>query len=342
VFSSNNAYTARKLSEYKALKGHLQILRMDNVSPAVAHAVLSKELHNVKLKDTAALPDKKKAAAVSSASNDDMGLWTMLRRIRELSSTFTKSSSSSKQDSKSEAKQQADEVVTKTNIDGDECNEEREKLIWDAVKLLGGHPADLDSLVVRCRSGSSLPNALGDMVAESRDAVVQRGFGSKLFQDESGFAWTQPQLWNTIQRISATPDANATYDELLYKVFKGDELALRGLIKSSLIRFVGSSSTVDGDGSRVQLVEAGSPLLRHTFDRLNRDADFFKGMNNLHYNKLIAKQHAIVSALEDELIKVEQTPRGGNASRRVISENIQRKLAKEQKLLMEYESKLVA
>lgn len=132
------------------------------------------------------------------------------------------------------------------------------------------------------------------MLGESEQKIRSEGFGNKLTATTT--KWTQVQLWKTIKLL--VDHDYVPYDDLLFKVFGGDNEALKSLIEDNLLgiskdkgsRLVSSPSTLYHSAFRNMLANG---RLRLMMDMQEKKSDLNKDLDE-------------VQKIEDELTKLQR------------------------------------
>ena len=184
----------------------------------------------------------------------------------------------------------------------------------EAVSILGGRYSDLLSLVRQLESGASPMEAAEEIVNQSIGIVK-----SLMFSDGKDTRWNRTQLWQTLSMLvdvharskargedglssekgmqKRTPRDWVGYDDCLFNIFQGDDLALRGLVRADLLRIESRLNEQDR-------LRAGSPVLLEAFCRLRGTAKFGAGMDILVAKAMVEKEQKKIAEVEDEISKV--------------------------------------
>ena len=183
-----------------------------------------------------------------------------------------------------------------------------------AVSILGGRYSDLLSLVRQLESGASPLEAAEEIVNQSIGIVK-----SLIFTDSKDVKWNRVQLWQTLSMLvdvnersrkrgaaGLTSEKGAKmlsprdwlgYDDCLFNVFQGDDIALRGLVRADLLRIESRVNAQDR-------LRAGSPVLMEAFRRLRASDKFSAGMDIAVAKAMVDKEQKKIGEAEEELQRV--------------------------------------
>jgi len=178
---------------------------------------------------------------------------------------------------------------------------------------------DLASLVDRTRNGKTIHEAVEDMVAEARRDMVVRGYGMKLFQESTGKAWTQCQLWKVMKllnKVPSSPILDNKYSNILISTFEGDEEALKALVSENILALQSTNiqhpvAVTDPSRFEERTVVAGSPLLGAAMKSLVNDEKFVTMMDNLLLKSDMKKYKQEVDDIEAELVRLQEAKFNG-------------------------------
>ena len=144
----------------------------------------------------------------------------------------------------------------------------------EQVKKLGGRMVDLETLVYKVRTGSTIKDAVDDIVLRNVVELRKAAFGDDE-QDAKSLSWSRVQAWKIVSELAKHGEVSRlrfqflsdltiqlSYAKLLQNFpFKGNEQALKAMEEHELI----SVSYVDG---RAESVRPGKPVFRYAFQRL--------------------------------------------------------------------------
>ncbi|KAG8967252.1 mitochondrial escape protein 2 [Tulasnella sp. 419] len=168
-----------------------------------------------------------------------------------------------------------------------------DEISW--INRLGGRASDLDTLTHKVRNGSSIKDAVEDIIARGVGELRKAAFGDDE-DDAKNLAWTREQAWGVLQQL-AKHDEIPYAEVLLEFPFKGDESALRGMEHAELI----SITTIDG---LPVCIKPGKPVYRFVFSRLVNDPIFHAVQDIAFNNKAIAAEEKTIQQCEDEMLKL--------------------------------------
>ena len=193
-------------------------------------------------------------------------------------------------------------------------SEELRDETMSAVSILGGRYSDLLSLVRQLESGASPLEAAEEIVNQSIGIVK-----SLIFTDSKDVKWNRVQLWQTLSMLVDVNERSRKrgaaglstekgghilsprdwlgYDDCLFNVFQGDDLALRGLVRADLLRIESRVNAQDR-------LRAGSPVLMEAFRRLRSSNKFSAGMDILVAKAMVEKEQKKIGEAEEELQRV--------------------------------------
>ena len=201
-----------------------------------------------------------------------------------------------------------------SGVKKEQMPEELKEETMKAVSILGGRYSDLLSLVRQLESGASPLEAAEEIVNQAIGIVK-----ALIFSDNKDAKWSKVQLWQTVTMLvdvnnkskvrgeaglsaekgaaTFTPRDWVGYDDCLFNVFQGDDVALRGLVRADLLRI--ESRINDQDRLR-----AGSPVLMEAFRRLRSSEKFGAGMDIIAAKAMVEKEQKKIAEVEDEMGKV--------------------------------------
>lgn len=173
--------------------------------------------------------------------------------------------------------------------------------IESAVSIIGGHISDLETLIVRFRSGKGITESVSEMLDDAKKQLLLRGFGGKLGSVSTGNKWTKTQLWSTMKALSN--GAPADYFTLLDTIFEGDEEPLHSLVKQNIL----SMSIQQTAGRESKLVRAHSPLTQRAFQELLNDTKIKMRMEKLITDEKAGLVKKDIRDVEEELLRLAKT-----------------------------------
>ncbi|KAG8884079.1 mitochondrial escape protein 2 [Tulasnella sp. 331] len=163
------------------------------------------------------------------------------------------------------------------------------------IGRLGGRANDLDALVHKVQNGSTVRDAVEDIIARGVGELRKIAFGDDV-EDTKNLPWKQEQAWAVLKRL-AKDDEISYADVLLEFPFKGDESSLREMEHAELITI----ATQDGLPIAIR---PGKPVYRYVFQRLANDR-IFNAVQDIAYSKsAIAAEEAAIRKIEEELIQL--------------------------------------
>ena len=139
------------------------------------------------------------------------------------------------------------------------------------IAKLGGRMIDLEAVVYKVRTGSTIHDAVDDIVLRTVVELRKLAFGDDA-EDAKNLPWTRAQAWKIVSelakgkevscRLCQEADVKISYAKLLQEFpFKGAESSLKALEGHDLI----STSSYEGRPSRVK---PGKPVFRYAFEAL--------------------------------------------------------------------------
>ncbi|WWC69163.1 uncharacterized protein I206_103099 [Kwoniella pini CBS 10737] len=160
------------------------------------------------------------------------------------------------------------------------------------IAKLGGRMVDLETLVYKVRTGTSLKDAVDDIILRNTVELRKAAFGDDS-EDAKSLPWNRSQAWKVVKELASKGEIS--YAQLLQDFpFKGAEQALKALEEHELV----SVSYIDGRASKVR---PGKPVFRYAFEALVNDP-IFKASNQIEYNTtLINKAENDIKTYENEL-----------------------------------------
>ncbi|KAK4684547.1 U4/U6 small nuclear ribonucleoprotein PRP31, partial [Tremellales sp. Uapishka_1] len=174
------------------------------------------------------------------------------------------------------------------------------------VAKLGGRMVDLETLVYKVRTGSTIQDAIDDIILRNVVELRKQAFGDDT-EDAKALAWTRSQAWKVVSELAK--HGETSYANLLQEFpFKGAESSLKALEEHELV----SVTYVDGRASKVK---PGKPVFRYAFEDLVNDP-VFKASCQIEYNTaLIAKAESDIKTYETELTTLKTiTSDGGDSA----------------------------
>ncbi|WVO14164.1 hypothetical protein L204_101795 [Cryptococcus depauperatus] len=164
----------------------------------------------------------------------------------------------------------------------------------DSVQIskLGGRMVDLENLVSKVRLGSSINDAVNEIILRNVIELRKAAFGDDS-EDAKGLPWSRAQAWKIVSELAK--NAEIPYAKLLQEFpFKNTEHSLKALEEHELV----SVSYIDG---RASMVRPGKPVFKYAFEALVNDP-IFKASCQIEYNSaVISKAEAEIKAYEAEL-----------------------------------------
>ncbi|KAL7421170.1 mitochondrial escape protein 2 [Cryptotrichosporon argae] len=160
------------------------------------------------------------------------------------------------------------------------------------VAKLGGRMVDLETLVYKVKTGTTIREAVDDFVSRTVVELRKSAFGDDS-KDAKNLPWSRAQAWKVVSELAK--HGEVSYAFLLQDFpFKGAEASLKALEEHELV----SVTYVDGRASRLK---PGKPVYRYAFEALVNDA-VFKASCQIDYNTvLLGKAEADIKAVEAEL-----------------------------------------
>ncbi|WVW82700.1 hypothetical protein I302_104711 [Kwoniella bestiolae CBS 10118] len=161
------------------------------------------------------------------------------------------------------------------------------------ISKLGGRMVDLETLVYKVRNGTTIKDAVEDIILRNTIELRKAAFGDDS-EDAKSLPWNRSQAWRVVKELASKGEIS--YANLLQDFpFKGAEQALKALEEHELVSV---SYSVDGRASKVR---PGKPVFRYAFEALVNDP-IFKASNQIEYNlTLIAKAENDIKTYENEL-----------------------------------------
>lgn len=163
---------------------------------------------------------------------------------------------------------------------------------------------DLETLVYKVRTGSTVKDAVDDIVLRNVVELRKSAFGDDA-EDAKALPWTRPQAWKVVSQLAQ--HGEISYSQLLQDFpFKGSEQSLKALEEHELV----SVTYVDGRASKVR---PGKPVFRYAFEALVNDP-IFKAFYQIEYNTaLISSAESTIKSCETELSALKEiTANGGD------------------------------
>lgn len=181
--------------------------------------------------------------------------------------------------------QQADDERTAQELDE----------IKQAIDIVGGRYNDLQTLVRGLESGSTPRDVVEDMVA-----TATNNLRSVLFSDDKStkdIQYNKVQLWLTINKLVDANRHMLLYDDLLFNVFKGNDVALRQLVRADLLRIEQQPHSRDR-------IKAGSGIQLEAMKRIVIMEKLRPGFDLLVAKYMINEEQKKIDSCEDELLKL--------------------------------------
>ncbi|ORY30013.1 RNA12 protein-domain-containing protein [Naematelia encephala] len=174
------------------------------------------------------------------------------------------------------------------------------------IAKLGGRMVELETLVYKVRTGSTIKDAVNDIVVRNVVELRKQAFGDDA-EDAKALPWTKAQAWKVVQGLAKS--GQMSHAKLLQDFpFKGAEQSLKALEEHELI-------SVSYHEGRASMVKPGKPVFRYVFEALVEDP-VFRATCQIDYNTtLIAKAESDIRACEAELASLKDiTTNGGDAA----------------------------
>ena len=170
------------------------------------------------------------------------------------------------------------------------------------VHKLGGRMIDLETLVYKIRTGSSIADAVDDIILRNLVELRKAAFGDDP-EDTKSLPWSRAQAWKIVYELAKGNEV--AYSKLLQEFpFKGSEQSLKALEEHELI----SVSYVDG---RPDKIRPGKPVFTYVFKDLVRDTVFAASCQIEFNNAIIAKAESDIKACEAELTTLKEIASNG-------------------------------
>eukprot|EP00698_Gefionella_okellyi_P003147 TRINITY_DN12943_c0_g1_i1.p1 TRINITY_DN12943_c0_g1~~TRINITY_DN12943_c0_g1_i1.p1 ORF type:complete len:801 (-),score=201.24 TRINITY_DN12943_c0_g1_i1:23-2260(-) len=164
----------------------------------------------------------------------------------------------------------------------------------EVVGILGGRFIDLCTFVDKVNDGIPTQQAVEEIVNAAMVTVRSQLMGARMHKEAK---WNRLQLWQTMIALVNSNGA-LRYDDILFTVFRGDDLALRSLVKTDLVHV----EVVYGP----DLIRAGSSVLLEAFRRMTQEPSLRAGMDLAVVKQKIEIEMAKITAAEDELVKIQE------------------------------------
>ncbi|WWC89726.1 uncharacterized protein L201_004651 [Kwoniella dendrophila CBS 6074] len=157
------------------------------------------------------------------------------------------------------------------------------------ISKLGGRMVDLETLVYKVRNGTSIKEAVDDIILRNTIELRKAAFGDDS-EDAKSLPWNRSQAWKVVKDLASKGEIS--YAQLLQEFpFKGSEQSLKALEEHELV----SVTYVDGRASKVK---PGKPVFRYAFQALVNDP-VFQSSIQIEYNT------TLITKAENEIIKYE-------------------------------------
>eukprot|EP01103_Thecamoeba_quadrilineata_P016190 TRINITY_DN5344_c0_g1_i1.p1 TRINITY_DN5344_c0_g1~~TRINITY_DN5344_c0_g1_i1.p1 ORF type:complete len:712 (-),score=130.66 TRINITY_DN5344_c0_g1_i1:21-2156(-) len=112
----------------------------------------------------------------------------------------------------------------------------KEEELNKAVSILGGRFNDMLSFVKKLDGGDSTDDAIEEIVAAHTvvlKALLHQRRNPLAGRDgKSAITLPRPQLWRVMLLLAASPTGKVRYDDVLFSIFKGDDVSLRFLVRA--------------------------------------------------------------------------------------------------------------
>ena len=164
--------------------------------------------------------------------------------------------------------------------------------IKQAIDIVGGRYNDLQTLVRGLESGSTPRSTVEDMLSVAINSVR-----SVLFNEDKNNKFTKVQLWLTMNKLVNSPRNQLLYDDLLFNIFKGDDTALRQLVRHDLLRIEQQVHSND-------TIKAGSGIQLEAYKRMIQQDKLRAGFDLAVAKSMLSDEQKKIDSYEDELNKL--------------------------------------
>eukprot|EP01114_Cavostelium_apophysatum_P013955 TRINITY_DN3490_c0_g1_i1.p1 TRINITY_DN3490_c0_g1~~TRINITY_DN3490_c0_g1_i1.p1 ORF type:complete len:735 (-),score=201.06 TRINITY_DN3490_c0_g1_i1:16-2220(-) len=167
-----------------------------------------------------------------------------------------------------------------------------------ALSKVGGRVSDLLNLVARINSGSDVRAAVNAMIEETEMKLRTEGLGGSLAATTK--KWNQVQFWKCLKQI--VQKGSVPYDDLLFKVFSGNNDALKSLVEEDLL------AIQKEHGQRK--VTFFSTLHRSASEKMMESSKFRLALDIHEKKSDLKKDLEEVVSIEEEYIKLQKAETG--------------------------------
>ena len=159
----------------------------------------------------------------------------------------------------------------------------------EAVDVLGGNLTDLESLLGKMKTGTSITASLDDMVSRAANHLRQIG--------ETSSDWSIIQFWYLVRELSKSQELK--FEVVKHStVFNGDSSVLLAMERAEVI----SVHYVNGQPI---VIHPGKPLYFAAMKRIVNDTDLYsKSLDMRLYRWLADKETAKAKELETEIMQI--------------------------------------
>jgi hypothetical protein len=168
------------------------------------------------------------------------------------------------------------------------------------LNAIGGRFRDIAALVAHAKESENPTEATRRLVE-----TAAMGVRTLLVYGQTDAAWTRPQLWRAVRLLSQAGPDGVPFDTFLWKVFRGDEAALRSMLQSNLIT-ISSETKPNKNKLRRRLVNPGSPLYAEVFRRLVRHIGHAAVLDLEVAKEDIKREEDKVKEYQKELVKLQE------------------------------------
>jgi hypothetical protein len=175
----------------------------------------------------------------------------------------------------------------------------------NAISRLGGRYNDLNTFLLKVQGGQSPSVAINEMLDIAVDDIREVLFKSSSLIKQHNPEYSSVHVWKVILKIAENDFAY--YDDILFNVFKGDENALKSLIRTKLFSVI----PVPGSSDKIQ---ATSPLLLSAFKKIADDRFVRPGMDLLVAKAAIEDEQKKLALYEKELAFFQKFQVDGHSS----------------------------
>eukprot|EP01100_Stratorugosa_tubuloviscum_P001046 TRINITY_DN1235_c2_g2_i1.p1 TRINITY_DN1235_c2_g2~~TRINITY_DN1235_c2_g2_i1.p1 ORF type:complete len:437 (-),score=167.18 TRINITY_DN1235_c2_g2_i1:50-1360(-) len=198
---------------------------------------------------------------------------------------------------------QATKLLNKITYDKKNLSFEEQLMI---IKNVGGRLTDLLSLRSKIISGSSPIEAVEQIIQDTIATIRSEVFGNSTTafwteetsqQQKSQFAKTRAQSWITFRSVAEKKEID--YDQLVNRVYEGNEEPVHQLISSNILKIIINKKT-----GKIEKVTAFSPLYLAAFEQMIKDEQLSIGLDIMVKKWQIEKEMTKLKQYEDELVKL--------------------------------------